>query len=66
MTPDNNIQESNGKIDVAHVKGKARNILAGERVALNTLARASGIATRASQASDIAKKHNFKVVIIVF
>ncbi|KAJ3330154.1 hypothetical protein HDU76_006306 [Blyttiomyces sp. JEL0837] len=35
-----------GRIEVAKVYGKARNILLGERPALNMMARASGIATR--------------------
>jgi hypothetical protein len=34
------------KIKVATVKGRARHLLLGERVALNTLARCSGIATQ--------------------
>jgi len=55
-----NPSEHGGKIEVAYVKGPARKILAGERVALNLLARASGIAARARQASTIANKHNFK------
>ncbi|KAI8839948.1 Quinolinate phosphoribosyl transferase [Chytridium lagenaria] len=38
-----------GKKEVARVYGKARNILLGERPALNMLARASGIATRSGQ-----------------
>lgn len=44
----------------AVVKGKARNILIGERSALNCLARASGIATLAKQMTDIAKKSDWK------
>lgn len=35
----------NTKTKVAIVRGKARQLLLGERVALNTLARCSGIAT---------------------
>ena len=34
------------KVKVATVTGKARHLLLGERVALNTLARCSGIATQ--------------------
>jgi nicotinate-nucleotide pyrophosphorylase (carboxylating) len=33
-------------VEVARVRGKARHLLLGERVALNTLARCSGIATK--------------------
>ena len=35
-----------GRKEVARVYGKARNVLLGERPALNLLARASGTATR--------------------
>ncbi|TYZ61016.1 hypothetical protein PybrP1_009596 [[Pythium] brassicae (nom. inval.)] len=42
-----------GKVVVAKVTGKCRNILLGERTALNILTRASGIATQASV--DIAR-----------
>jgi nicotinate-nucleotide pyrophosphorylase (carboxylating) len=37
---------STPKVKVAVVRGKARQLLLGERVALNTLARCSGIATK--------------------
>lgn len=40
---------STGKLKVATVKGPVRGILLGERVALNTLARCSGIATRSKE-----------------
>lgn len=33
------------KVAIAHVRGPTRHLLLGERVALNTLARCSGIAT---------------------
>jgi len=42
--------------EVAVVHGKARDILLGERPALNLLARFSGIATRAAKAMEIVKK----------
>ena len=35
-----------GKVKAATVSGKARNILMGERIALNVLCRSSGIATK--------------------
>ncbi len=38
--------EPSGRIVVATVHGKAKDILLGERVALNLIARASGIATK--------------------
>jgi len=47
------------KVEVAKVTGPARNILLGERTALNLLARASGIATRASEAASIVAEGPF-------
>ncbi|TMW64439.1 hypothetical protein Poli38472_013061 [Pythium oligandrum] len=44
-----------GKVVVAKVTGKCRNILLGERTALNILTRASGIATQAKHSVDIAR-----------
>ncbi|KAI0819626.1 nicotinate-nucleotide diphosphorylase [Trametes gibbosa] len=40
---------------VATVRGKARHILLGERVALNMLARCSGIATQSKKIKDLAR-----------
>lgn len=48
---------------MAYVRGNANNLLRGERVALNILARCSGIATVARQATTLARKHGFKGVI---
>ncbi|KAJ3118451.1 hypothetical protein HDU96_001618 [Phlyctochytrium bullatum] len=45
-----------GKKEVARVYGKARNILLGERPALNMLARASGIATRSRKLKKIQEE----------
>ena len=45
----------NKKVIVATVKGKCRNILLAERTALNTLSRASGVATISRKAVEIAK-----------
>ncbi|RLN55030.1 hypothetical protein BBJ28_00009030 [Nothophytophthora sp. Chile5] len=44
-----------GKVVVAQVTGKCRNILLGERTALNILTRASGVATQAQQAVALAR-----------
>ncbi|KAF0690607.1 Aste57867_18009 [Aphanomyces stellatus] len=44
-----------GKVVVAKVTGKCRNILLGERTALNILTRASGIATQAKAAVQVAR-----------
>ncbi|KAK5991237.1 Nicotinate-nucleotide pyrophosphorylase [Cladobotryum mycophilum] len=43
---DDHNENGGGKVKVATVTGPARGLLLGERVALNTLARCSGIATR--------------------
>jgi len=42
-----------GKVKAATVSGKARNILMGERIALNVLCRSSGIATKTRTLVDI-------------
>ncbi|KAI8894574.1 Quinolinate phosphoribosyl transferase [Globomyces pollinis-pini] len=52
-----------GKLPVAKVTGAARQLLLGERPALNMLARASGIATRAKQLRDVKDRLNWKGVI---
>jgi hypothetical protein len=44
---------SSGKVCVATITGKCRNILLAERTALNILSRASGVATQARQAADV-------------
>lgn len=49
-----------GKLAVARVTGPVRRILLGERTALNVLARASGIATRARSAVDACKAKSWK------
>ncbi|EPT03596.1 hypothetical protein FOMPIDRAFT_1040358 [Fomitopsis schrenkii] len=48
---------------VATVRGKARHILLGERVALNMLARCSGIATKSKRVLDLARGYGYKGVI---
>ncbi|KAF4619642.1 hypothetical protein D9613_005112 [Agrocybe pediades] len=45
---------------VATVKGKARFLLLGERIALNLLARCSGIATKSKRIKDLARGFGFK------
>jgi hypothetical protein len=47
---------SSGRVAVAEVIGPANKLLQGERLALNIIARASGIATRARNMVEIAKK----------
>ncbi|KAH8094804.1 nicotinate-nucleotide diphosphorylase [Cristinia sonorae] len=48
---------------VATVRGKARYILLGERVALNMLARCSGIATKSKEVLDQARGYGYKGII---
>ncbi|KIJ56764.1 hypothetical protein M422DRAFT_22913 [Sphaerobolus stellatus SS14] len=48
---------------VATVRGKARLLLLGERVALNILARCSGIATKSRRFRDIARDNGYKGII---
>lgn len=54
---------SNGRTEIARVTGQARNLLLGERPALNLLARASGIATRARKLKKLKEEHNWQGVI---
>ncbi|KAH7931192.1 nicotinate-nucleotide diphosphorylase [Leucogyrophana mollusca] len=48
---------------VATVRGKARHLLLGERVALNMLARCSGIATKSKRIKDLAEGYGYKGII---
>ncbi|KAH9007360.1 Quinolinate phosphoribosyl transferase [Lactarius deliciosus] len=48
---------------VATVRGKARYLLLGERIALNLLARCSGIATASKCTKDLADSYGFRGVI---
>jgi nicotinate-nucleotide pyrophosphorylase (carboxylating) len=48
---------------VATVRGKARHLLLGERVALNLLARCSGIATKSRKIRDLARGHGYKGIV---
>ncbi|KAI9505493.1 nicotinate-nucleotide pyrophosphorylase [Coemansia spiralis] len=52
-----------GRVAVAQVHGPARRILMGERLALNILARCSGIASRARRLRSIADQKAFAGVI---
>ena len=45
---------------IGRVTGNARNVLAGERTALNFLQTLSGIATRAAHYAQLASKYNYK------
>ncbi|PVU90873.1 hypothetical protein BB561_004675 [Smittium simulii] len=52
-----------GKLKVAVVTGPVNKILLGERVALNLLARCSGIATRARKLCDLAVQSEYNGII---
>ncbi|OPB45313.1 nicotinate-nucleotide diphosphorylase [Trichoderma guizhouense] len=54
---------SDGKIKVATVTGPARGLLLGERVALNTLARCSGVATQSERVVSKLRKAGYKGVL---
>ena len=45
--------------EIAYVTGPVNNILQGERLALNIITRASGVATSANSLVNLAKKNNF-------
>lgn len=47
----------------ATVRGSARHLLLGERVALNMLARCSGIATQSKYIVDLARSHGYTGII---
>ena len=49
--------------NIAYVTGKANNILQGERLALNVVTQASGIATYANEIVSLAQKNGFKGTI---
>jgi len=48
---------------IATVRGKARYLLLGERVALNLLARCSGIATASKHIKDLAQSYGFRGIV---
>ncbi|BEI80106.1 hypothetical protein CcaverHIS002_0106350 [Cutaneotrichosporon cavernicola] len=52
-----------GDLRVAIVRGRARELLLGERVGLNMLARCSGIATASRKFRDIARKEGWHGVV---
>jgi nicotinate-nucleotide pyrophosphorylase (carboxylating) len=56
-------KHKDGKMEVATVKGPVRGILLGERVALNTLARCSGIASRSRELVDKLRKAGYTGVL---
>jgi nicotinate-nucleotide pyrophosphorylase (carboxylating) len=56
-------EASSNRLVVATVEGPARQLLLGERPALNMLARACGIATRARQLQKLRLQHGWQGVI---
>ena len=54
------IDPKGGKIKVASVSGPTRKLLLGERVALNTLARCSGVATKSRRVLELTRKAGYK------
>lgn len=52
-----------GKQTVATVRGPTRGILLGERVALNTLARCSGVATRSRTMVELVRKAGYRGIL---
>ncbi|KAK8865825.1 nicotinate-nucleotide diphosphorylase (carboxylating) [Kwoniella newhampshirensis] len=63
LLPEGSVVPPNTKTKVAIVRGKARQLLLGERVALNTLARCSGIATVSRRFRDLARAEGWKGVV---
>lgn len=55
--------KSGGKIKVATVKGPTRKLLLGERVALNTLARCSGVATRSKTMLELVRGAGYEGIL---
>eukprot|EP00656_Telonema_subtile_P033371 TRINITY_DN3696_c0_g1_i1.p1 TRINITY_DN3696_c0_g1~~TRINITY_DN3696_c0_g1_i1.p1 ORF type:complete len:295 (-),score=73.80 TRINITY_DN3696_c0_g1_i1:254-1138(-) len=53
------IDVTDGKVIIAKVRGPARNLLLGERTALNIISRASGIATQARRMRSLKDAHNW-------
>ncbi|KAI5453937.1 nicotinate-nucleotide diphosphorylase (carboxylating) [Naganishia albida] len=60
LYPEGHVLPDNSKTRVAIVRGKARQLLLGERVGLNMLARCSGIASVSKRFKDIAADSGWK------
>ncbi|WVQ71038.1 nicotinate-nucleotide diphosphorylase (carboxylating) [Cryptococcus sp. DSM 104548] len=63
LLPEGSVVPEGTKTKVAIVRGRARQLLLGERVALNTLARCSGIATVSRRFRDLARAEGWKGVV---
>jgi nicotinate-nucleotide pyrophosphorylase (carboxylating) len=53
------LDPKDGKLHLATVHGLVQHILQGERTALNTISRCSGVATISAKAVQIARQHNW-------
>lgn len=51
------------KVATATVSGPTRNLLLGERVALNTLSRCSGVATKSAKMSELVRKAGYHGIL---
>lgn len=56
-------REQGGKIAAATVSGPTRKLLLGERVALNTLSRCSGVATKSAQMLALVRKAGYTGIL---
>ncbi|TXT15963.1 hypothetical protein VHUM_00466 [Vanrija humicola] len=63
LVPEGTVIPDGEKTKVAVVRGKARDLLLGERVGLNLLARCSGIATVSRRFRDLARQEGWGGVI---
>ncbi|CAK9786223.1 nicotinate-nucleotide pyrophosphorylase [Cutaneotrichosporon oleaginosum] len=63
LVPEGTEIPAGSKTKVAIVRGRARELLLGERVGLNMLARCSGIATASRKFRDIARKEGWHGVV---
>ena len=58
-----NPENEGGKIQVATVSGPTRNLLLGERVALNTMARCSGVATKSRKMLRMVREAGYTGIL---
>lgn len=56
-------ESAGGKLAVAIVTGPVRKLLLGERVALNTLSRCSGVATKSRTMEDLVRQAGYKGIL---
>jgi nicotinate-nucleotide pyrophosphorylase (carboxylating) len=57
------IDTASGKVSVATVSGPTRNLLLGERVALNTLSRCSGVATQSAAMLKLVREAGYTGIL---